>query len=487
MTPWKTISTSCKKLSTATDADVASGKVFTMPDTEALLGPTPNNSTYPSGHAAILNEYGWLWLNRDGSPTLLTDKLYPRLMQGKPDTAAARFAMQAYLLAGETEFWRSTRHYAAILHFVYLSSSDPHQFTSDHFVNVKTLQLEPNFAARMEQAMRPLGVYLNFWQPRLPPAAMHDFAVSLTNDDDRPHTGTLRLVFRNAAGSESSTATERAVHVEPLGARSFTFTVATPSQPGGYAVDAIFTANEPGATPTISHRENHHHPQVSLGASRWQGLLLISMRMLLLTVVSAATVLGASAQSTNLATGKVRNDPGFHTAAETHFRAYEAALTTHCPTVAVDWAHAVDKIYGTPVVTTKGGIINATWVDTVPGNACGEARRYRVLVAIRGGHASVAPLLPGDSFASPQLEQDAVRPLADATASFFPKGQKCAVDVLDTALDGPAPAQSKEPWNEVWTVRACNRKLSVPLRFVPDVVGEGTAIRIDSKTVTVAP
>ena len=48
----------------------------------------------------ILNEYGWLWLNRDGTPTLLTQKLYPRLL-GEKNTTENRFALQAYLLGGE--------------------------------------------------------------------------------------------------------------------------------------------------------------------------------------------------------------------------------------------------------------------------------------------------------------------------------------------------------------------------------------------------
>ena len=53
---------------------------FKISDLENMLGPAPTGATYKAGHASILNEYGWLWLNRDGTPTLLTDKLYPRLL-----------------------------------------------------------------------------------------------------------------------------------------------------------------------------------------------------------------------------------------------------------------------------------------------------------------------------------------------------------------------------------------------------------------------
>ena len=59
-----------------------------------------------TGHALILNEYGWLWLNRDGSPTELTKQLYPRLL-GPGATAEDRLAMNAYLLGGITEYWRA--------------------------------------------------------------------------------------------------------------------------------------------------------------------------------------------------------------------------------------------------------------------------------------------------------------------------------------------------------------------------------------------
>lgn len=183
----------------------------------------------------------------------------------------------------------------------------------------------------------------------------------------------------------------------------------------------------------------------------------------------------------------VETSPSFRETAANAFNGYEAKLTTHCAAVAADWTKATHTIYGTPQTGANGNLVNATWVETVPGTACGEHRRYRVLVAIRGGRASVAPLLPGDSFASPQLEADAQAPLMAAIAAFVPKGQSCPVDVLDTTLDGPTPAAGKAAWSEVWTVRACGKTLKVPIRFVPDVVGVGTSIRIESKQVTVAP
>ncbi len=150
----------------------------------------------------ILNEYGWLWLNRDGTPTLLTEKLYPKLL-GDKNTTEERFALQAYLLGGETEFWRAYRRYAGVLHFVYLTASDPRAFTSDHFKDLKKLELEPHFMEAMEQAFNPLGVYLNFWQPTVAPGKEQDFVVAMVNDQDRPRTGKLRVSFSDPGRQRS--------------------------------------------------------------------------------------------------------------------------------------------------------------------------------------------------------------------------------------------------------------------------------------------
>lgn len=202
--------------------------------------------------------------------------------------------------------------------------------------------------------------------------------------------------------------------------------------------------------------------------------------------IIACTVPAAAAQESQ-AIATVETSQGFRNAAQKNFEGYESRLSSHCSTVTPDWAKATHKIYGTPVAGADGNLSNATWVESVPGMACGEHRRYRVLVTIRGGHAAVAPLLPGESIATPQLESDAQMPLMKATAEFVPKGQTCPVDVLDTKLDGPVPTVARAAWNEIWTVRTCNRTLHVPIRFVPDVVGEGTSIRVESKAVTVVP
>jgi hypothetical protein len=201
----------------------------------------------------ILNEYGWLWLNRDGTPTLLTQKLYPRLL-GDKDTTENRLAMQAYLLGGETEFWRAYRRYAGVLHFVYLTASDPKAFTSDHFRDLQKLELQPDFAKAMEQAFNPLGVYLSFWHPTLNTGEPQEFTIAMVNDEDRPRAGTLRLSFTSEDG-KTAAAENVAFSLAPLGAESYTVTLKTPELPGKYSLQAVASPADDRDHPTISHRD----------------------------------------------------------------------------------------------------------------------------------------------------------------------------------------------------------------------------------------
>ena len=57
-------------------------------------------------HAVIINEYGWHWVNRDGTPTTLTRDIY-RSVLGENATAAQRFHMQATWLAASGRLERA--------------------------------------------------------------------------------------------------------------------------------------------------------------------------------------------------------------------------------------------------------------------------------------------------------------------------------------------------------------------------------------------
>ncbi len=227
------------------------GTVFHLKDLESLQGPGPQ-PFLKTGHAGILNEYGWLWLNRDGSPTLLTEKLYPKLL-GARNTVENRRDLAAYILGGETEFWRAYRRYTAVLHFAYLTASEPHGFTSDNFVDLAHLTLEPHFARAMEQAFKPLGVYLNFWQSTLKSRQSYHYGISMVNDEDHATTGRLRLVFTDLAGREVSVATS-SFSLAALGAQTYFLDLEAPAVAGLYELHAIADPDGTAHNPTVSSR-----------------------------------------------------------------------------------------------------------------------------------------------------------------------------------------------------------------------------------------
>ena len=102
--------------------------------------PVPNRGDNP----ILINEYGWLWLNRDGTPTTLSQEIYRRLL-GADATAQQRRDLYARILAAKTEFWRSGRKVAGVMHFCGLGYSRPGGQTSDNFIDIERPAFEPHF------------------------------------------------------------------------------------------------------------------------------------------------------------------------------------------------------------------------------------------------------------------------------------------------------------------------------------------------------
>jgi hypothetical protein len=135
-----------------------------------------------------------------------------------------------------------------------LTSSDKGGFTSDNFIDIQTLKLEPFFEVAMRQAFKPLGVYLNFWHSTLSVGETRSYDIHMVNDEYRPRVGRLRLAFVDAAGRR---AVEQDMHfsLAPLGAQSYTAELKAPATPGQYTLQAIAEADDDAADPTLSVRD----------------------------------------------------------------------------------------------------------------------------------------------------------------------------------------------------------------------------------------
>jgi hypothetical protein len=235
------------------DAMFDASKPFDMVKLEQMSGLSDNSARPPNAHAMINNEYFWLQLNRDGSPTAITTSIFDRLL-GPNNTAQQRFAFSAYIHGGMTEFWRAYRNYAGVLHFVYLTCSYPGIVTCDSFLDVEKLELEPNFKDYMREAFKPLGVYINFWHPTLEAGSKRRFFVMMINDEYAEAKGNLTLSLEREDGGQALRL-ELPFSIRGLGQQTYSFDVAVPATPGKFLLKAA--ASRTGGedrSPTISRR-----------------------------------------------------------------------------------------------------------------------------------------------------------------------------------------------------------------------------------------
>ena len=229
---------------------------FQMTDIESMQGWKKGTPAFLATHAAIINEYDWLWLHRDGTPTELTKKVYDHLL-GPNASARERRELCAYLLAGTTEHWRAWRKYAGVMYLAYLDADLPHAFTCDNFRDVETLELDPYFIDYVREAFKPLGVYVHFWQPTLPAGHERVYRVMLVNDTHRPVQGRLELVWQQEDGRGQSPRTTGGFAMQALGQQTCELTLAAPQTPGKYRLVAKAFGLGEGQpeSPTISRRK----------------------------------------------------------------------------------------------------------------------------------------------------------------------------------------------------------------------------------------
>ncbi len=205
----------------------------------------------------IINEYAWLWLNRDGTPTCLTDKVYNSLL-GANSTTAQRRLLYAKYLAALTEFWRAHRECAGVLHFCGLGYSRPGDkprpeggATSDHFIDLEKLTFEPNFERLVRDAFSPVGLMLDFWDEQLAPGAERPLKVFVINDLYRSYMGAVDL--RIVRGKRVIFKQSKPCTVAGLGREILTFDQKFPTEAGRYRLVARLLAAD--GTPVQSLRD----------------------------------------------------------------------------------------------------------------------------------------------------------------------------------------------------------------------------------------
>jgi hypothetical protein len=173
---------------------------------------------------------------------------------GPNATSAQRREFCAYNNAALTEYWRAQRKAAGVLHFCYLTYSRPGGQTSDNFIDVQKLVMEPRFLAYMRDAFDPLGVMIDDFTPRLAPSASRAYRVIVTNDLDSVQSGEVRLRLIDAKGAKVWQGMSTTFRVPPLGQTSLRLTATIPSTPGRYQLVAEMTRSVIRRSSPVIHR-----------------------------------------------------------------------------------------------------------------------------------------------------------------------------------------------------------------------------------------
>jgi len=207
-------------------------KFFKEPQTLGIPVPIINNPSI------IINEYPWMWLNRDGSPTTLTDSIYTKLIP-EADTPEKRFELYAKYLGMETEYWRAHRRYAGVLHFSGLSHSrpdPPRSSTSDNFSDVKNLIFAPYYYQYVRPAFNPVGIMINMWDEKLKSGSEISIPINLINDTYEKWAGEVNLSLIN--GEKVVIKQVISCELQPLGKEIYASSLKLPAEKGKYKLVA---------------------------------------------------------------------------------------------------------------------------------------------------------------------------------------------------------------------------------------------------------
>jgi beta-galactosidase len=155
--------------------------------------PSPDGKKY--NNPIILNEYAWLWVNRDGSATTLSENVYKNFFKDVV-TNAQRIEKCARLTAALTEYWRAYRTSAAVMYFAGLSYSRPtapRGETSDLLKNVAKFEYWPAFTKYVKSSFSPVGLMVDTWEKFYQPNSKITVPVFVINDLNKEWKGELTI------------------------------------------------------------------------------------------------------------------------------------------------------------------------------------------------------------------------------------------------------------------------------------------------------
>lgn len=181
-------------------------------------------------HPYINNEYGWLWLTRDGTDaTHISQVAYDILAPGVDLLPEERREIYAYVASELSGYWRAGRGYAGIQHFLYLGMCRDQDdlkegdditeasATCDNFIDIPNLEMEPRWARWAAQAFAPVAVNIERWDPEFYQPGLQEIPVTLLNDTYVEETVTVSLKLADKAGNIITHSSEDGIALPALG------------------------------------------------------------------------------------------------------------------------------------------------------------------------------------------------------------------------------------------------------------------------------
>ena len=213
-------------------------------------------------NAAVVNEYGFIWINRDNTPGALATDYYH--IQFPNATGAERRYAYGLTIAQQTEYFR-TRRFAGVQYFAGLNYCRPAYqtgATSDNYLpGIYNLRYDPSFRKLINNSMAPVCLMVDYWQQTEVAGATVDVPVFVSNDSMEPWSGkvTVKLVNKNTGsvcGEESFDVAELGMGERTKGNVSLTF----PETAGDYQMIAAYTDPAINDVPVESLRDVSTHP-----------------------------------------------------------------------------------------------------------------------------------------------------------------------------------------------------------------------------------
>ncbi len=224
------------------------------PEPEEARLPKDGRTGNPHGNPVIINEYSYLWINRDGSLPTLCDENPVLEKVGSSNTApiVERRDAMSYGIACLTGFWRMHRTVAGVMHFCSLTYSLPHGQTCDNFIDLERQELEPTFARLVRSSFAPVAALLDNWGRPHCAGFPYTAHIVLINDRTQARTGPVTIAVLRRSDQAVLQTTTVALTVDALGVTRHSVSVPGPTAPDDYLLTA--TLNDEAGEAVVCER-----------------------------------------------------------------------------------------------------------------------------------------------------------------------------------------------------------------------------------------